>query len=63
MSSESVAGGAQASEGGLRDDGLPQGGDELAQHSPACGLGQAAARRGESSNASISGSSKRIIKR
>jgi len=63
MSLERGARGAQALEGGLRADGLPQGGDQLAHEAPAAGWGQAGAERGESSNASASGSSKRIIKR
>ena len=63
MSFEGLARGAQAIASGLRTDGLPQGGDPLAQQAPASESGQAAARRGESSNASVSGSSTRIIER
>ncbi len=63
MSLEGVAAVSQAGEVGLRQDGLAQGGDELAQEPPQLGSGQAAAERGESPSSSISGSSKRIIKR
>ena len=47
----------------LREDSLAQRGEELAQPAPATGSGQTAAGRGESSSASTSGSSKRIISR
>ena len=51
-------------EGRLRNDGLEQCGDELAQQAPSTGSGQAAsAQRGESSSSSMSGSSRRIIRR
>ena len=64
MSFEPVARAAQIGEGWLRGDGLPQGGGELAEQSPAAGRCQAAAAgRGESPSSSTSGSSSRIIKR
>ena len=63
MSSEGNARGSQAGEGRLREDGLQQRGDELAEQPPQPGTGQAAAERGESSSSSTSGSSKRIISR
>jgi hypothetical protein len=48
----------------LGDDGLEKGCDELAQETPDGRPRQAAAsKRGESSNASMSGSSKRMTKR
>jgi hypothetical protein len=61
MSPEAPSGAFEAGECGLWEDGLAQGGDELAQQAPAAGSGQAAAERGEASSASTSGSSKRII--
>jgi len=63
VSFEAVFGGLQVGDGGLWDDRLAQGGGELAQHAPSAGVGQAVAERGESSSASTSGSSKRIIRR
>ena len=54
-------------EGGQRrlwDDGLKKCGDELAQQAPCAEPGQAAScTRGESSNASTSGSSNKIMSR
>ncbi len=63
MSYEGALRGSQSTDGRLREDGLPQCRQELAEQPPAAGSGQAAAERGESSNSSISGSSKRIISR
>ena len=63
MSPEASSGAFEAGECRLREDGLAQGGEELAQQAPAAGSGQAAAERGEASSASTSGSSKRIISR
>jgi len=59
---------SQASEGWLGHDRLQQGSDELPQEAPSLWAGQAArargsAQRGESSSPSMSGSSKRMIKR
>lgn len=55
---------AEASEGRLRDDGLAQRRGELTEQAPGAGTGQAAAaQRGESSNSSMSGSSRRAAKR
>ena len=46
----------------LRNDGLAEGGDELAEQSPSARPRQAAsAQRGESSNSSTSGSSSKIM--
>ena len=54
----------EAGDRGFGNDGLTNRGDELAQETPGGGPGQAAAaKRGESSNASTSGSSNRIISR
>ena len=63
MSPEAPSGAFEAGECRLREDGVVQCGDALAQQSPAAGSGQAAAKRGEASSASTSGSSKRIISR
>jgi hypothetical protein len=63
MSPEAPSGAFEAGECRLWEDGLAQGGNELAQQAPAVGLGQAATKRGEASSASTSGSSKRIISR
>ena len=63
MSPEAPSGAFEAGERRLREDSLAQGGEELAQQAPAAGSGQAAAKRGEASSASTSGSSKRIISR
>lgn len=64
VSSERSAMLPQAGECGLWKDGLEQRGDELAQQAPEAGPRQAAcAERGESSNASTSGSSSKIINR
>jgi hypothetical protein len=63
MSAQGAGVAAEAGEGGLGHDGLKQGGGELSEEPPGIGLGQAVARRGESSNAPMSGSSSRIIKR
>lgn len=63
MSLETPAGASEAGDAGLRDNGLQQGGNELAEQAPGAGPGQAAAKRGESSSSSMSGSSKRIISR
>jgi hypothetical protein len=58
VSSERQPGGEEMSEGWLRNDGLAQGTDQLAQQSPQSGPGQAAqAQCGESSSASTDGSS------
>ena len=47
----------------LRDDGLQQRGNELAQEAPGAGPGQAAAaKRGEASSSSMRGSSSKIIR-
>jgi hypothetical protein len=55
---------AQAREGWLRDDGLEESGDELLEHAPSAGPGQAAASMGgESSSSSTTGSSKRMMRR
>lgn len=55
---------AQAGEVWVWHDGLEQGGEELAQQAPRAGSGQAAvAERGESSSASINGSSNRMTNR
>ena len=55
---------AQAREGRLRDDGLEESGNELLEHAPGAGSGQAAASTGgESSNSSTTGSSKRMMRR
>ncbi len=55
---------ADALDARLREDGLAQRGDELAQQAPATGLGQAAAaQRGESSSSSMNGSSSRMTRR
>lgn len=64
MALQPCGGTAEAVDGRLGDDGLKQGGDELAQQPPQGRPGQAAAgKRGESSNASMSGSSRRMISR
>jgi len=63
MSHERIVRGSQSINGRLREDGLQQRSQELAEQPPAAGSGQAATERGESSNSSISGSSKRIISR
>jgi hypothetical protein len=63
MSLQALARAFEAGECRLRKDGLAHRGDELAQHSPTAGSGQAAAERGEFSSAPISGSSKRSISR
>ena len=58
MSAECGPGGKQIGEGGLRYDRLQQAAGELAQAAPQARPGQAAeAQRGESSSASIDGSS------
>ena len=55
---------SQAGDCRLGDDGLDGCGDKLEQQTPGAGTGQAAsAQRGESSNASTSGSSNKIIRR
>jgi hypothetical protein len=54
----------KVSDGGQGRDGLQHRGDELSTQAPGRGPGQAAmGERGESSNASTSGSSNRIISR
>ena len=54
----------EAVKGWLRGDCLQECCDELGEKTPSAGSGQAAsAQRGESSNASTSGSSRRIAKR
>ena len=54
----------QARESRLGDDGLEEGDDELFEHAPGAGPGQAAASTGgESSSPSTSGSSKRMMRR
>ena len=68
MSAQRHQAAPQASEGRLGHDRLQQGGDELAQQAPRVWPGQAArakpsAQRGESSSPSMSGSSRRMIKR
>ena len=63
MSLEALARVFEAGECRLREDGLAQGSEELAQQAPTAGLGQAAAERGEFSSAPISGSSKRMMSR
>ena len=64
VSSERVAQAAQSGEAGLGNDGLADGGDELAGKTPEAGTGQAAiAERGESSSSSMMGSSRRIKRR
>ena len=64
MSSQGCLGAPQGCQGGLRKNGLEQGGDQLDQEAPGAWAGQAAlAQRGESSSSSINGSSRRIIKR
>ena len=64
MSAEPGFTSPQASEAGLRDDGLEEGGGELAQQAPRSGAGQAAvAQRGESSSSSTRGSSSGMASR
>jgi hypothetical protein len=64
VSSEAGVTSAQAREGWLRDDGLEESGNELLEHAPSAGPGQAAASTGgESSSSSTTGSSKRIMRR
>ena len=63
MSPEAPSGAFEAGACRLWEDGLAQGGEELARQAPAAGSGQAAAKRGEASSAPTSGSSKRIISR
>ena len=64
MSLEGCSATLQTVDCGLWGDGLEEGCDELAQQTPGGGPCQAAvSQRGESSNASTSGSSNRIIKR
>jgi hypothetical protein len=62
MSSERGCCREQIVEAGLRDDGLTQGTDQLAQQTPHPWAGQTAeAERGESSSASTDGSSNNSI--
>lgn len=64
MSPEAATGAFETGEGGLGEDGLTQGSEELAQQAPRAGAGQAAAAgRGESASAPTSGSSRRMISR
>jgi hypothetical protein len=64
MSSEARLTSPQAIDRRLREDGLEEDGDELVEETPGCGSGQAAAaKRGESSNSSMSGSSRRMMRR
>ena len=68
MSAQRHQAAPQASEGRLGHDCLQQGSDELAQQAPRVWAGQAArakpsAQRGKSSSSSMSGSSRRMIKR
>lgn len=64
MPSQTTLAASQGFQGGLRHDGLHETGDELAQQAPGAGPCQAAlGRRGETSSASTSGSSRRMARR